>query len=141
MSKHKKDKKIESTKIIETIVPEFNNFSIAEEVYKDNPEKLEHYKKQRETRGFDDTETWHLDKTFAQFMIPRLKRFVEVNICLPYGETDVSYNKKLRTIITSLEEYYSDDNIELTQEEEKRLHENAKNAIQVLSELWFSLWW
>lgn len=36
------------------------------------------YKKQREERGWDDTELWNLDYTIARFVYPRLKRFIEL---------------------------------------------------------------
>jgi hypothetical protein len=34
--------------------------------------------KQREERGFDDTEIWSLDTTFANFAIPRLQELMKV---------------------------------------------------------------
>ncbi len=120
---------------------EINNFSIAEEVYKDEPEKLEKYKKQREERGFDDTETWHLDKTIALFSIPRLKRYLQVNNGFPNGETEQSFNEKLNFIVKSFEEYYQDENIEVSLEIEKERLSNAKKAVAMLAELWFDLWW
>lgn len=33
---------------------------------------------QRRTRGWDDSETWNLDVTFAKYIYPRLKRYLEV---------------------------------------------------------------
>ena len=93
---------------------EKNNFSIAEEVYPDEPEKLERYKKQRDERGFDDTETWHLDKSLTLFLIPRLKRFIELNNGFPSGQTEESFNEKLNFILKSFEEYYYNDNDEVT---------------------------
>ena len=69
-------------------------FSVAEECYKNDPAKLEHYKKQREEQGFDDTETWHLDKTVALFLLPRLKRYIQVNNGFPGGMTEESFNEK-----------------------------------------------
>lgn len=41
-------------------------------------ERLELYEKQREERGFDDTETWSLDNSLFQYLHPRLKRLVEI---------------------------------------------------------------
>ncbi len=122
-------------------ITEINNFSIAEEVYSDEPEKLEKYKKQRDERGFDDTETWHLDKTVALFLIPRLKRYIEVNNGFPNGETEQSFNEKLNFIVKSFEEYYQDENIEVSLELEKERLANAQKAISILSDLWFDLWW
>ncbi len=120
---------------------EINNFSIAEEVYKDEPEKLEKYKKQRDKNGFDDTETWYLDKTFALFLIPRLKRFIQLNNGFPNGETIESYNEKLNFIVKSFEEYYNDENVEVSLELEKERLSNAKKAVAILGEIWFDLWW
>lgn len=33
------------------------------------------YARQREKRGFDDTELWNLDNTLANYILPRLKAF------------------------------------------------------------------
>ena len=120
---------------------EKNNFSIAEEVYKDEPEKLEKYKKQREEVGFDDTETWHLDKTVALFLLPRLKRYIQVNNGFPSGMTEELYNEKLNYIVKSFEEYYQDENVEVSLELEKERLSNAKKAVAILGEIWFDLWW
>ena len=120
---------------------EINNFSIAEEVYPDEPEKLEKYKNQREERGFDDTETWHLDKTLALFLIPRLERFIQVNNGFPGGETEESFNEKLNLILNSFKEYYYDENKEVSLELEKERVINLKKAAVILGEIWFYLWW
>ena len=120
---------------------EINNFSIAEEVYPDEPEKLEKYKKQRDERGFDDTETWHLDKTLALFLIPRLERFIQVNNGYPGGETEKSFNEKLNFILKSFKEYYNGENDEVSLELEKERLINANKAVAILGEIWFDLWW
>jgi hypothetical protein len=122
-------------------ISEVNNFSIAEEVYKDEPEKLQRYKNQRDERGFDDTETWHLDKTVALFLLPRLKRYTQVNNGFPSGMTEESFNEKLNYIIKSFEEYYQDENTEVSLELEKERLSNAKKAVAILGEVWFDLWW
>ena len=36
------------------------------------------FKKQRKERGFDDSETWSLTDTVANFIIPRLERYEEI---------------------------------------------------------------
>ena len=95
-SKSTQKKSKDSSKLSTT--SERNNFSIADEVYKDVPERLDHFKKQREENGFDDTETWHLDKTLALFLIPRLERFIQVNNGYPGGETEKTFNEKLNFI-------------------------------------------
>jgi hypothetical protein len=121
--------------------PSVTCFSVAEECYKNDPVKLEKYKKQQEEQGFDDTETWHLDKTLALFLIPRLKRFIQVNNGFPNGETHESYIEKLRFIIKSFEEYYLEENVDTSLEIEKERLKNAQQAVELLSKLWFCLWW
>jgi len=118
------------------------NFSVADECYNDSA-KLEMYKQQRFENGFDDTETWHIDRTMALFIIPRLKRFVEVNNGIPTGETVESYDEKLRFIITAFENYYATNKYyESTDiEERKKLSDDVRTAVDYLSKLWFDLWW
>ena len=138
-SKLTQKKSKDSSKLFTTT--ERNNFSIADEVYKDVPERLDHFKKQREENGFDDTETWHLDKTVALFLMPRLERFIQVNNGFPCGETEESYNEKLNFILNSFKEYYYNENDEVSLELEKERLSNAKKAAALLGEIWFDLWW
>lgn len=61
---------------------------------------------QRLLRGFDDSETWSLDYTFYNWLLPRLKRFEELNICYPDNEkysTFESWDNTLKEKITELE--------------------------------------
>ena len=129
-----------------SIKPEgLNNicFSVADDVYEKEPEQKEKYRQQRFLNGFDDTETWHMDRTMALFIIPRLKRFMEVNNGIPIGETDESYDEKLRFIIQAFENYYATDQYynSVDIEERKKLTDDVKLAVEYLSKLWFELWW
>lgn len=117
------------------------NFSVAEEVYEREPKTIETYKLQRQENGFDDTETWHLDRTIALFLIPRLKRYIELNNGFPNGETPESFDEKMHFIINSLEKYYSEYYESVEIDERKSIYENARIAVNHLSSLWFELWW
>ena len=123
-----------------SVILDKTNFSIAEECYKYDSKKLKQYRKQRKEQGFDDTETWHLDKTFALFLLPRLKRFICVNNGFPVGETYESYIEKLNFIVKAFEEYYLEDK-DISSELEKERFESAQKAVEILSKLWFCLWW
>jgi len=129
-----------------SIKPEgINNicFSVANEIYEKDLVKKEHYRQQRFERGFDDTETWHMDRTMALFIIPRLKRFIEVNNGIPNGETEESYDEKIRFIISAFENYYVSDKYfnSVDIEERKKLTDDVRLAVEYLSKLWFELWW
>ena len=129
-----------------SIKPEgLNNlcFSVADDVYEKEPEQKEKYRQQRFLNGFDDTETWHMDRTMALFIIPRLKIFMEVNNGIPIGETEESYDEKLRFIIQAFENYYVSDKYfnSVDIEERKKLTDDVRLAVDYLSKLWFELWW
>ena len=119
------------------------NFSVADEVYEKDLATREMYKQQRFEQGFDDTETWHMDRTIALFIIPRLKKFIELNNGIPTGETVESYNEKLNFIISAFENYYATNKYyeSVDDTERKQLTDDVKQAVEYLSKLWFELWW
>ena len=129
-----------------SIKPEaINNicFSVADDVYEKDPMVKEKHRQRRFEYGFDDTETWHMDRTIALFIIPRLKRFMEVNNGIANGETEESYYEKLRFIIQAFENYYVSDKYfnSVDIEERKNLTDDVKQAVEYLSKLWFEMWW
>ena len=119
------------------------NFSVADEVYEKDLATREMYKQQRFEQGFDDTETWHMDRTIALFIIPRLKKFIELNNGIPSGETVESYDEKLKFIISAFENYYATNKYydSVDDAERKQLTNDVKKAVEYLSKLWFELWW
>ena len=119
------------------------NFSVADEVYDKDLATREMYKQQRFEQGFDDTETWHMDRTIALFIIPRLKKFIELNNGIPTGETVESYDEKLKFIISAFENYYATNKYyeSVDDAERKQLTDDVKQAVEYLSKLWFELWW
>jgi hypothetical protein len=118
-------------------------FSVSDDVYEKDLVKKEQYRQQRFERGFDDTETWHMDRTMALFIIPRLQRFIELNNGIPIGETEESYDEKIRFIISAFENYYVSDQYynSVDIEERKKLTDDVRQAVEYLSKLWFELWW
>lgn len=128
-----------------SIKPEaLNNicFSVADQVYEKDEKQKEIHRQRRFEFGFDDTETWHLDCTMALFIIPRLKRFMEVNNGIANGETEESYYEKMRFIVQAFENYYATDKYyKAESEERKKLTDDVRLAVEYLSKLWFELWW
>ena len=59
---------------------------------------------QRRFRGFDDSETWNLDTSFYMWLLPRLKRFQELNGCYPNNyESFEKWDNELKEKIKQLE--------------------------------------
>lgn len=108
-------------------------FSISNDV--DNP-GAEEYRKQRVERGFDDSETWSLDCTIAQFIIPRLERYIELSDKMILRSEEQKRN--IRSILTAMELTIRNDGLrDFTKEEEEQVQE----GLQSLADNWFSLWW
>lgn len=96
-------------------------------------EKKDLYHKQLLERGFDDTELWNLDYTIAQFVLPRLKRFREVNKGYPaLLKTEDSWDEKLDEMIAYFQAYV-DNNDEALEEH--------KEGITLFAEWFNHLWW
>jgi hypothetical protein len=70
-------------------------------------ERIEKYNKQRKEDGFDDTETWSLNSSISAYMVPRLRRLIEIqeeNILEPYE----GYFLELKLLLLSLDSYKKD---------------------------------
>ena len=71
----------------------------------------EGYAKQRQERGFDDTELWSLDGTILRFALPRLKVFrSQVGAVPPKFATIEEWYACLDSMIEGIEEYLEDGN-------------------------------
>lgn len=90
---------------------------------------------QRLTRGWDDSDTWSLDVTIAKFVLPRLKRFKELNNGFPYEETQESWNEKLDDMIYAME-------FELKQFDTNDYDMNRVNrGFELFGKHFHYLWW
>lgn len=63
---------------------------------------------QRRIRGWDDSDTWSLDYTMAKLLVPRLKRFKELNNGYPYGLNEDLWDSTIDKMIKSFEFICSD---------------------------------
>lgn len=100
----------------------------------DDPRTLE-YLEQRKMNGFDDTETWSLFLSIANFIVPRLRRFIEVVPGCPEGLTFDQWQEILNKILRTFE-IIAEDRF-FTNEEVKQLDE----GLELFKEWFFALWW
>ncbi len=94
---------------------------------------------QRRTRGWDDSETWNMDLTFAEFILPRLKRFKILTNGYPASLDEDSWNKILDSMIMAftLIIYNYETSKEYSEHDEKLVQEGLENFHQH----YYSLWW
>jgi len=93
---------------------------------------------QRKIYGFDDSETWSLTDTLCNFILPRLKRFREINNGFPYGLTFSSWCDIIDKIILSLELISRDSGSQVWNKEEQS---QITEGLDLFREYFLSLWW
>lgn len=95
------------------------------------------FKKQRTTRGFDESETWSLMGTICKFILPRLKEFIDCHSNFPAELPNIdTWNVILDKIVVSLELLVDDSKI-YTEEESTQIDE----GLDLLREYFLDLWW
>lgn len=100
-----------------------------------NDEREKKYIKQRIKRGFDDSETWSLTNTIANFILPRLDRYMELAdnfINLDYYRDDIFKFKRALELISR-----DKGCLILTKEEEIEL----KEGLEAFPKIFMALWW
>ena len=107
-----------------------NYFGMALDLVKENPfekllheydakilqdktkETLKRYQIQRAEQGFDDSEITDLESAIVKFVLPRIKRFLEIDekelLNLEQDSSQIQYFEDLRQIISDLENYNHD---------------------------------
>lgn len=104
--------------------------------------------RQRKKYGFDNRELWSLDMTIAEFALPRLKRFKEINHgvpgCFCSEEGDKAWedgNKKWNKILDDM--IYA---MEITSDDEKWNdggvdHKRVRRGCKLFGEYFLCLWY
>lgn len=101
---------------------------------KEGDKREAEFTRQRIERGFDDSETWSLSGTLANFLLPRLIRFNELD-CF---KREKKYRKDMKNFISLLElEIRDNGERDFTDEEEITINKGLK----AFKRIFFRLWW
>jgi len=94
------------------------------------------YRKQRIKRGFDNSETWSLGDTIANFIVPRLELYIELasEMIVIEGE----FKEGLESFLDAMKLLSRDGGIRIFTEEEK---ERAEKGLKAFPEIFYGLWW
>lgn len=111
-----------------------------------DPLKRDRYKKFKEQlnkHGFCDSETWSLDYVISKFIVPRLKRFKEINNGFSMSVTSEEWNKILDKMIFAFEWNCRDQEEEMdynpkTWKKDLRKHEEG---MKLFAKYFRDLWW
>ena len=102
-------------------------------------DREEKFSKQRIERGFDDSETWSLRDTIANFILPRLKAFNEITFSRPADLEDISeWNDILNKMCKSFEYVARDKGMFILTDEE---YEEYKEGMELFKKYFLDLWW
>ena len=104
---------------------------------KDDDREIE-FAKQRQLRGFDDSETWSLTDTMSRFIIPRLKRFKEVNNGMPHPLTMSEWNAIIDKMLLAFELTTREEGSRIWSEEESK---QIDEGLDLFREWFMALWW
>ncbi len=98
---------------------------------------------QKLTRGWNDSDTWNLDHTIAEFVLPRIKRFKEITISYPGHLDKDSWNKILDQMIFSFEAILNEWNLnepKMTVEERKEYDKKVQEGLDLFGKYFRDLW-
>lgn len=96
----------------------------------------EEFALQRIKRGFDDSETWSLTNTIADFIIPRIERYNDIaSEILKRSEEDIRDTKTLTEALRLI----SRDNGSWNWSEEES--KTVQEGLEALPRIFLSLWW
>lgn len=130
-----------------TMKKKMNKWSLKKPLYlKKDDDRYDAHVKQLKKDGFSDAETWSLFLVMAEFILPRLKRFREINQAYPANMTSDEWDIILDKMIYSFEwtlenDAMSEDYMNLSEEEKKENWEKHKEGMGLFSEYFNDLWW
>lgn len=92
----------------------------------------ERFKKQRVSRGFDDSETWSLTDTVANFIIPRLEVYREL------ANDDNNLEKKIDIFLQAMKLISRDQGVWIFNKKEEEI---VNKGLKMFPEIFMKLWW
>lgn len=122
-----------------------SKWSLKEPPYIEKTDKrYSQYTKQLQERGFCDSETWGLDSTICEFILPRLIRFKEVNKGFPCELTPEKWGEIIDEMIFAFDWSlnWEDDKYEdLTDKERKFNWKRYEEGMKLFAKYFRNLWW
>jgi hypothetical protein len=94
------------------------------------------YSKQRIERGFDDSETWSLRDTIANFIIPRLERYEE--IAKDFLQREPELVDDINLFLESMKLISRDNGSCFWTKEEQEI---VERGLEAFPKIFMSLWW
>jgi len=102
--------------------------------------------KQLKENGFSDAETWCLFAGISEFILPRLKRFKEINNGYPGDLTEAKWDKILDNMIFAFEwavmdGEMTDEYMDLSDKKKEDGWKKYEEGMKLFGEYFMGLWW
>ncbi len=98
------------------------------------------YAFQKFFRGWDDGDTWNLDLALAKLILPRLKRFKELNIGYPSDMSFEEWNETIDKMIYSFEFYKNGKQFDWSVDNKKEWAK-VDEGMKLFGKHYGHLWW
>lgn len=107
----------------------------------DDDSRAESWSKEREEYGFDNRETWNLDRIFIEWIYTRVMMYKEYSIVdtsyhkIKYKDTEITQGEAIDKILKLAKEILLDmDNDEL-------FYDNSREICDIWKEILPCMWW
>jgi hypothetical protein len=103
--------------------------------------RTKRFTKQYEKQGWSDMDTWSIDARFAEWIVPRLRRFMELNNGYPGGSTGMTekkWDKTLKEMLEGFEVIIREDYYDSSACKDQA---KALRALKLFGEWAPHLWW
>jgi len=101
-----------------------------------NDDREKEYVKQRIERGFDDSETWSLGDTIANFIVPRLELYIELASQHIIIKDD--FKEGIESFLDAMKLLSRDNGIRIFNDKEK---ERVEKGLKAFPNIFYGLWW
>lgn len=95
---------------------------------------------QRRIRGWDDSETWSLDYSLGKLILPRLKRFRELNNGYPDKLSEHSWDACIDKMIYAFE-LISDEEFQWNSPPNDPRWKDVEEGLTLFTKYYHNLWW
>lgn len=96
---------------------------------------------QKITRGFSDDETWSLEYGSAKWILPRLRRFKELNNSHPMDLTFEKWMEIIDKMIYAFETIIARDDPDKDINWDLDIDKKVKEGLELFGKYFLDLWW
>lgn len=113
----------------------------------ENDARIDKWDEQRKQYGFDERETWNLDRTFIEWIYTRFMMYKELSIVdtsfhrISYKEQKITQGEAIDKVLNLAEEILKSEPSAWNKIINEMVFENLREICEILKELLPYMWW